>query len=308
MSSNDVPTISAAEALALLVSNHSANAAATLIIFESIITIGQEAKYFWSGKATGAAILFYLNKYLTLISFVYTTVGYIPLASDRTYGAYIRCAAMVQSEYVIEILAYFPWAAFSGMRAFALSRNWPVSLLIICLSLVPVAVNLLSSSWSQAVADMPRSNQVTIASRTSLILADCLLVAITWFGIDQPKRMPLQRNTFAAVLLHDGLIYFLTLLVLNSLHLALTMISQSDIPSLQDASFVALFLEPLTTILVSRFLLHLQSVKHKALNTGSTSSHHSSVVFDRVLGSLDQSLSAEDFFRADGDGEADDST
>ena len=54
-----------------------------LIIFESLITIGQEVKYFWSGKVTGAAILFYLNRYLTLISFVDTMFGYISPKSDK---------------------------------------------------------------------------------------------------------------------------------------------------------------------------------------------------------------------------------
>ncbi|PIL24613.1 hypothetical protein GSI_12497 [Ganoderma sinense ZZ0214-1] len=82
------------------------------------------------------------------------------------------------------------------------------------------------------------------------------------------------------------------------------MLSQSNIPSFQNSSFVAVFLEPLTTILVSRFLLHLQSVNYKALNHPSLSSLHTTIVFsDRVLGSLDQSLSADDYFKDDEEGE-----
>ncbi|KAI1781597.1 hypothetical protein LXA43DRAFT_671316 [Ganoderma leucocontextum] len=114
----------------------------------------------------------------------------------------------------------------------------------------------------------------------------------------------MRKNTFATVLLRDGLIYFLSLLMLNSLHLILTMLSDSNIPSLQDASFVSLFAEPLTTILVSRFLLHLQSAKHKTVGTSTftiTSSEGASIMFDRVIGSLDQSLSVDDFFGVDMD-------
>ena len=54
-----------------------------LIIYESVIITSEEAKYFWSGRLTGAAVLFYLNKYLVLLSFVYTMMGYIPGMSDK---------------------------------------------------------------------------------------------------------------------------------------------------------------------------------------------------------------------------------
>ncbi|TBU61803.1 hypothetical protein BD310DRAFT_919909 [Dichomitus squalens] len=104
------------------------------------------------------------------------------------------------------------------------------------------------------------------------------------------------------------MIYFLTLLALNSLHLILTELSQLNGPSLQEASFVSLFAELLTAILVSRFLLHLQSAKHRTVAESAASftmdstslPDATSIRFGRVLGSLDQSLSPEDYF---GEGE-----
>ena len=50
-------------------------------------------------------------------------------------------------------------------------------------------------------------NEVTIASRGSLILSDCLLIVITWYGVNRPSRLQLQKHTFAAVLLRDGRSY-----------------------------------------------------------------------------------------------------
>ncbi|PIL24595.1 hypothetical protein GSI_12479 [Ganoderma sinense ZZ0214-1] len=222
-------TISVAEYAGVIVDNYCEVAATALIIYDSIIITGQEARYFWSERLTGAAVLFYLNKYLTLLSFVYTMFGFVT---------------------------------------------------------------------------------VTIASRVSLIVADCLLIIITWCSVSSPQHVQMRKNTFATVLLRDGLIYFLSLLILNSLHLVLTMLSESNIPSLQDASFVSLFAEPLTTILVSRFLLHLQSAKHKTTGVdtafGMTSSRTTSIIFDRVIGSLDQSLSVDDFLGPAGGPEEDD--
>ena len=59
-----------------------------LIIYESIIITGQEARYFWSERLTGAAVLFYLNKYLTLLSFVYTMCGFVTGISDKVRRIY----------------------------------------------------------------------------------------------------------------------------------------------------------------------------------------------------------------------------
>ncbi|KAM5541475.1 hypothetical protein V8D89_005029 [Ganoderma adspersum] len=43
--------------------------------------------------------------------------------------------------FVLEVLGSFPWGAFSALRAYALSRNLPLSLLIFLLSIVPIVVN-----------------------------------------------------------------------------------------------------------------------------------------------------------------------
>lgn len=122
------------------------------------------------------------------------------------------------------------------------------------------------------IPDIPTSSEVAIASRGSLILSDFLLIVITWFGVSRPRR-PLNKNTFAGVLLRDGeqlltlyslrvlganatpffqglptlcetvplrglscrraclLAYCRCLLVLNSLHLVLTMLSQASLSS-----------------------------------------------------------------------------
>ncbi|TBU37665.1 hypothetical protein BD309DRAFT_973567 [Dichomitus squalens] len=235
-------------------------------------------------------------------------MGYIPGMSDRT-------------TFVIEMLVYLPWAAFSGMRAYALCRSRILSILIFCLSVVPIVVNwanfwygltglnvsflgCTSNVLTPASVTRDFGNQVTLASRLSLIIADCVLVVITWRSVSQTKRLRLSANTFSTVLLRDGE----TLLALNSLHLILTELSQLNGPSLQEASFVSLFAELLTAILVSRFLLHLQSAKHRTVAESAASftmdstslPDATSIRFGRVLGSLDQSLSPEDYF---GEGE-----
>ncbi|RPD73151.1 hypothetical protein L226DRAFT_584919 [Lentinus tigrinus ALCF2SS1-7] len=131
--------------------------------------------------------------------------------------------------------------------------------------------------------------EVTIASRTCLISTDALLVLVTWWKLSRGSLVHRRKGSFVYVLLRDGTIYFIALLALNALHLTLTLLSH--VQALQSVSVVTLFTEPLTGILVGRFLLNLQSANRKALDIDSSiksgsGSGSESLVFERVIGSL----------------------
>ncbi|TBU36149.1 hypothetical protein BD309DRAFT_995694 [Dichomitus squalens] len=102
-------------------------------------------------------------------------------------------------------------------------------------------------------------------------------------------------------------IYFLILTVLNSLHLALTLLS-INVDALQPVSVVTVFTTPLSAVLISRFLLHLQTASLRAVGSIPSSQISSlhldrSLVFERVVGSLGASIAAEDFLKEDYDGD-----
>ncbi len=42
-----------------------------LVVYEYMITFGREVELFWTGRLTGAAILFFFNRYLSLVVDVY---------------------------------------------------------------------------------------------------------------------------------------------------------------------------------------------------------------------------------------------
>ncbi|KAI0722617.1 hypothetical protein C8Q76DRAFT_367041 [Earliella scabrosa] len=133
-----------------------------------------------------------------------------------------------------QVCQYIPWAVFSAMRAFALSsRTWPLALGSFLFSLV---------------------------SRATLIIADLLVLAITW------------NATFEASQ-HDVR--------------ALGQPSSGD----QAASSMAYILGPLTAILVSRFLIDLQEANNALMHQSSLSSMPS-LVFNRFIGSLGAPLPA----------------
>ncbi|TBU36905.1 hypothetical protein BD309DRAFT_1067173 [Dichomitus squalens] len=104
---------------------------------------------------------------------------------------------------------------------------------------------------------------------------------------------------------HEGTIYFLILAMLNSLHLAFTLLSIA-VDALQSLSVVSFFTAPLSAIIMSRFLLHLQSASLWAVGSMPSSQLSSlhpdrSLVFERVVGSLGASIAADDYLTEDHD-------
>ncbi|KAI0689448.1 hypothetical protein C8T65DRAFT_746165 [Cerioporus squamosus] len=302
-----------------LLSNYCAIAASAVFIYEYLITLGDEVNLFWSRRLTGATLLFVSNRALVMWAHIFTMVtSYIPISPAHN-------------------------SAFSTLRAFALTRLWSLSIFVLLLSSVPIGINFtnfgftpggvvvppLGCVYSDSLpADLANSRtcnailwclevvsnslsftlpEVTIASRTCLISADLLLVVTTWWKLSRGSTQHRQKGSFVYVLLRDGTIYFIALLVLNALHLTLTLLSHTQ--ALQSVSVVTLFTEPLTGILVSRFLLNLQSANQQVLHVDSslasdTGGTSESLVFERVIGSLGSRTLAEHEDEEDDTGEA----
>ncbi|KAI0698294.1 hypothetical protein C8T65DRAFT_832232 [Cerioporus squamosus] len=117
----------------------------------------------------------------------------------------------------------------------------------------------------------------TIISRVPLIVADILLIYITWRASSiQGALADLRRSkrlTLSDVLFRDGTIYFIVLFILNVLHLVLTVTALADV--VEGASFVPGFIAPLTAILISRFLLDLQEANQTVVRLDPDDPLHS---------------------------------
>ncbi|TBU21239.1 hypothetical protein BD311DRAFT_678924, partial [Dichomitus squalens] len=102
---------------------------------------------------------------------------------------------------------------------------------------------------------------------------------------------------------HTGTVYFLILAMLNTVDLALTLISVHISDSI---SVVTTFTTPISAILVSCFLLHLQTAILRAVGSIPSSQVLSlhldcSLVFERVVGSLGASIVAQEYLVEDYD-------
>ncbi|RDX51240.1 hypothetical protein OH76DRAFT_1401546 [Lentinus brumalis] len=278
-----------------------------LIVFEYGLTFRQEVEMFWNRKLTGATALFLLNRYLVIIFLI---LGVTPSGPSQK---------LVKSATMFEYLVYLPWAVFAAMRAYALAaRNWQIGVLVLILGLVPFAVNVavfglgingvvdpIFGCQGAATGLTPElAKRLTITSRTALIIADLLLIVLTWRKLPASSRRWTRVPSLTSVMFNYAYVMVSSILfILNTLHLIFTLISIELSPT-GPASFITIFTNPLTCILVSRFLLDLQGATRKSLQLGQEAYLHtetadartkSTIVFERVVGSIASTLE----YRAD---------
>ncbi|KAM5530634.1 hypothetical protein V8D89_015703 [Ganoderma adspersum] len=131
-----------------------------------------------------------------------------------------------------------------------------------------------------------------------------LLIAITWKFLPEGSMQgnsrieTLKTRGLVWIMLCDGMIYFIILSILNILHLVLTELS---VATDGDSSYISLFTSPLSSVLVSHFLLDLQEAHQRTvvglaanefLNSNSLPSFNiQSVHFAPALGSLAATIS-----------------
>ncbi|TBU40746.1 hypothetical protein BD309DRAFT_869679, partial [Dichomitus squalens] len=296
-----------------------------LFIYDAVITTGDEVRCFWGRRATGAALLFWLNKYMTMLYLVWDLGTYLHI-SDQNWECVYSCDRSVKGAFAVGVLLSLILAGklFTAVRVYALRRSLLLCSITFLLAMVPAGVNFVHFRFGmtdQNVApygclsieptpvDLGKKSAivlVTIASRTCLIAADCLAIWATWFTLYQAGRVArhagVLKGSISSVFLVYGTAYFLALAILNSLHLTFTLLSLAIFAS-RFASGITAFSIPLSAILVSRFLLHLQAASLRSVGSIPSSqalslSLNSSLVFERVVGSLASgtSLASEDYF------------
>ncbi|KAL1951291.1 hypothetical protein VTO73DRAFT_440 [Trametes versicolor] len=273
----------------------------TIIAYEYILTFRQEIDYFWKGKFTGASVLFFLTRYLAVLVNVIETSGFANITQQvKCELAYTqaRCTPYVRAGSILSAIQYLPWGAFSAMRVYALSKRGtglPLSILVLLLSLVPLGWKLGTQQFITGVYD-------------PIVGCEGAATYSVEFAKHTTRLAPASMSgapSFASTLLQDGLLYFVVLLILNTLHLIFTMLSIVG-DSQSPASYLTIFTEPLTAVLIARFLLDLQATNRSALDACESSDDAEagaaggfpspgSLVFERFVGSLASTVTQSDW-------------
>ncbi|KAI0335556.1 hypothetical protein GY45DRAFT_809576 [Cubamyces sp. BRFM 1775] len=267
-------------------------AAFALIFYEYCITLDREVALIWGRKFTGATVLFILNRYLALFKYPIYIVDLVPISDKLHHHQYpgqsvgntaLRCVDLVL--YVAH-LCHMPTVlencAARGAARFCTSGDQHLPVLAnvrreFC------ATDRLRVAQHGAPPHLYQvaSNSLLIFTRSSVITADVLVLLITWWKTYDIRKLAAQTDvkvSLTSLILRDGTIYFLVLLYMNTIHIVLSLTGRF--------TFTITFEEPLTTILVSRFLLNLREVNEMRGSTDSADYDMSRPSFVRPLSEI----------------------
>ncbi|KAH9943180.1 uncharacterized protein BXZ73DRAFT_97233 [Epithele typhae] len=272
MSDNSEATLLVDVVGSVQVSNYFAAAAIGLLAYDFAITFGQEVDLFWKRKTTLSSALFILNRY-------------IPLTVNMIFAPWPSYPTSIQT---LEILQYLPWAVFAGLRAYVLSP-WKrtAGAIVFLLASVPIIINYITEAWSPPYVDPLFGCSTTTTLTAEMQQKDAREIKLLG-----------QRTSLASVLFRDGVLYFITLLVLNVLHLAFSLDSILNANTTSNASYITILTEPITAILISRFLIDLQEASIYSQSQHSLASV-GTLDFNRVVGSVTASLPASGDLRTE---------
>ncbi|KAI0699942.1 hypothetical protein C8T65DRAFT_658682 [Cerioporus squamosus] len=268
---------------------YSGYSATALVVYDYVITLHREIKFFRTRRLSRAFVLFFAVRYIPLL---YQILGVISASFDFSPSS---CDILVKLANSLLWFHMLPMAVFSAIRANALTKSRIFTAVIFALSLVPLGLNF--GLYAYGFSGRPGSVEgcvsfvqvtetevitFTVASRGCLILADIMLVIATgrMIGFDSSRpQIPWGRKTsILTVMFQNGMVYFAVLTVLNILHLSFTVASvcRNSLRVLRNirwllcktyesgpTSNITLFTDPIITILTYRFLLGLQEASEK---------------------------------------------
>ncbi|KAI0357324.1 hypothetical protein OH77DRAFT_1398753, partial [Trametes cingulata] len=164
---------------------------AALLFFEWAITLDREVELVWLNKRTGASLLFVLNGYLMLWSYVIS----LPLNFQL-------CNVLGWFVTVSEVFPCIVWALFSSFRAAALSAgDLRVGAAVLAPSLAAIGISLVTDRTATIDA---------LISRLLFILVDAMVIGITWKNTYGTWRVAAESGaqaTLVTLLLRDGTLF-----------------------------------------------------------------------------------------------------
>ncbi|KAH9840584.1 uncharacterized protein C8Q71DRAFT_854468 [Rhodofomes roseus] len=242
-----------------------------LVMYNYITTFPREVELYWMPcKLSGPAVIFFTNRYALVLYAVASVLNLpawsTPLRHVSPYTMNLKnktaaCVALVLglTPFVINIQSY----SYIGEDGLCMrTRYYSTTTGTICKAIAPSL-----------------NSEVSYAAWAGVVLADLLVVAVTWartYAFVRWARRAKIASPLVTLYLRDGTLYFLAILLVNTVelcinqswvHASTSTSTSSSTPSSSTLSGSSVnarddwyTIVPLAPMLVSRFLLHLRQV------------------------------------------------
>ncbi|KAI1790138.1 hypothetical protein LXA43DRAFT_522046 [Ganoderma leucocontextum] len=239
----------------------------TVLIYDHLLTLGDEIKYIWRKKKRGPLIwLFFLNRYMTPLAFLGNLIAYFSGTFDHE-----KCMHFVQYEGATTMIGINIASLMMLLRIYAMYSKRPyVVAFVAVIFCLEFGTNAWLVSHGIAVNHSPRiracsmifdSTKVprvaTSSTAWSVLIYDTVVLGLTLYCTFNTIRGATVANTMR-VLLKEGLMYYS---VIFSVTLVLTLMVAFAPPGIQNVCAQMEYL--LTVTMMSRITLHLKRSAHK---------------------------------------------
>ncbi|KAI0636891.1 hypothetical protein C8Q77DRAFT_531558 [Trametes polyzona] len=162
-------------------------------------------------------------------------------------------------------LLYAIWAAFSGLRIYAISNY---NRLVTCMVVLFATSEPKNQSTSLQVKHAPRKysclvhcGSLAIVTRASSMVSEAVVIIVTWkntWNKNRPSTLQVGAPTpFMSLVFREVLVYFVLVFVIDGLLIGYSFVENDTF------GLVLQFLDVLTPIMISRFYFHLDELRSR---------------------------------------------
>ncbi|KAJ7460074.1 hypothetical protein B0H11DRAFT_53660 [Mycena galericulata] len=244
----------------------------TILFYEYILTLDQEILAYWGTRITWPTLLFYLNRYTSLI-------GNVPIVFEYFWTAntpnklQARCHALQTYHQYYAIVAQAFVAAMLIMRTYALyERNKKLLWLMVAVAVAAALVGAVLLFSGKGNSDDLNNRFVEVGCASGLILSTSRRLGFAWTGLllfdcmifvlTVSKAVVVsreQRGGLLFLLMRDGSLYFLVMVFSNCGNI-LSFIYAGP----YERGVGTTFTNVISSVMISRLMLNLRDHKNMA--------------------------------------------
>lgn len=260
--------------------------AIALTYYEYLLAIPSETKLIWQQRFSAATVIYAANRYallgfcsVQLASLLYTSPSSVPISILGSSPHDLSCSVLFRLRDLCTLTIDLALTGFTALRIYAIyGMNKRIFALILALGLGSPAVQIFNMVIYTPVSLGPHKmcvsvinsrnslkiTQTATSARYLLALAfEASAVVLTWYRTFSQWRLARSFNvsSLTTLFLRDGTLYFLALLILTLMTLIATLRLSIYTPlSIRYLNLASIFVFPLSSICLSKFILSLRSL------------------------------------------------
>ncbi|OCH85292.1 hypothetical protein OBBRIDRAFT_740147, partial [Obba rivulosa] len=179
-----------------------------IIFYEHTTTFSEEVRLIWGRKLNCVTLLFYVTRWAAFalaISYLLSVFNWhtLPVLIMNS-----SCKAVQLLFDIFQLMIFISWAAFSGLRIYALEgRNWHLAVIASLIGLGSVGTNLVTFVRPASALNHTFVT-VAIACRVCAIASDIIVLLVTWkrtYAMTRAAERVHYRAPLASLMLTNGM-------------------------------------------------------------------------------------------------------